>query len=245
MRPDPTLVDQAGRKARRDGGGIATALGLLIVLLAPSGAAVEARAADAAAERAVTVASFLGLPPDSISGRALMRAFHDELDSGWVALERRTGAEWAPSDTQRHVFRLVEAAPPGESWVLEVSIRLPPPMRVPNRRQPQPNPPPDRQRVSNVRSSRGLVVVVTARPPVTWGRPVESAPVTYRLYFAEARRVVAATPNLPGGGYAYPWQDAGRVVARAALGTLLAATRELPAERRVDLAPATRVEEEP
>ncbi len=199
----------------------------------------------AAAGRAVTVASFVGLPPDSSSGRVLMRAFRGELDSGWVALEKRAGVGWAPADTQRHDFHLVEAAPAGESWTLELSIRLPPPMRVPSRTQPKPNQPPERQRVSNVRRSRGFVVVATVRPPVSWGRPVESAPVTYPLYFADARRIVAATPDLPGGAYTFPWEDAGRVVARAALETLLAATRELSFDRRVNLAPATRIESEP
>ena len=223
----------------------ALSLGALIALLSVAGAATGAEREPSAAGRAVTVTSFLGLPPDSISGRVLLHAFRDEMGSGSVALERRDAAGWAPADTQSHAFRLVDAAPPGESWTLEVSIRLPPPMRVPNRRPPRPNQPPERQRVSNVRSSRGLVVVVTARPPVTWGRPVDSAPVTYKLYFADARRVVAATPNLPGGAYAFPWADAGRVVARAALETLIGATRELAPDRRANLSPATRLEEEP
>jgi hypothetical protein len=53
------------------------------------------------------------------------------------------------------------------------------------------------------------------------------------------------TAKLPGGGYNYPWEDAGRVVARAALESLLRARGDLNSNERADLAPATRAEATP
>jgi hypothetical protein len=63
------------------------------------------------------------------------------------------------------------------------------------------------------------------------------------LYFADARRIVVPSPNLPGGGYAYPWAEAGRVIARTALEALMRTSGSLDAAHRADLAPATRVAE--
>jgi len=54
---------------------------------------------------------------------------------------------------------------------------------------------------------------------------------------------VVPSRKLPGGAYAYPWVDAGRIVARAALEVLHRANGTLAADERADLSPAARTED--
>jgi hypothetical protein len=216
---------------------------------APAADAVPASAALAAVrparELAVMLVRFAGLPSDSASREALLVSFRAEMDRHVLATEKREGDHWAAADSQVSAFRLVELASADEAWTLDVSVRVPPEARAERRGQVPPGQPPMRARVGRVRSSRGLVVAVTARRPVRDGRPVEVEPVKHSVYFPDARRVVAPAANLPGGGYAYPWDDAGRVVARAALEALHRVNGQLGAHQRADLSPATRVEGEP
>jgi|SRR5262245_44067134 len=196
-------------------------------------------------ERGVKLLQFAGLPADSAVRRTLLDAFHAEMDLGSVPYQKREGTEWAPADTHASVFRLVDAAPVDETWTLDLTIRVPPEVRVEPRRSPNPDDPPGRARVSQVRASRGLIVAATAQAPARGGRPIPTEPIVFSVYFADARRVVVPSRRLPGGGYAYPWTDAGRVVARAALEALHRASGQMNTDQRADLTPATRVEGTP
>ena len=193
-------------------------------------------------ELGFTLLQFVGLPPDSASRLLFMKAFRDELDLGKIPFQRLEGASWAPADTHATGFRLLEAAPPGETWTLELSMRLPPQVRVERRERPGQ---PMRTRVGSMRGSRGLILAATPRAPAYGGRPVETQTTLYSLYFPDARRVLVPSAGLPGGGYAYPWADAGRAVARAALEALLRANGQMTKDQRSDLAPAERVEATP
>ena len=196
-------------------------------------------------ERGVKLLQFAGLPADSAVRRTLLAAFHAEMDRGSIPYQKREGAEWAPADTHASVFRLVDAAPVDETWTLDLSIRVPPEVRAVKRTSGPNDPPLFTTRVSPARAARGLIVAATAQAPARGGRPVPAEPIVFSLVFADARRVVVPSRNLPGGGYAYPWTDAGRVVARAALEALHRASGQMKVDQRADLTPATRVESTP
>src|SRR5438093_1545553 len=122
---------------------------------------------------------------------------------------------------------------------------LPHEVRVPRRRRRESDPP-LRARVSEVRVSRGLTIAVTAiSPAAAAATGTEALPRKFAVYFPDARRVVVPSARLPGGGYAYPWADAGRVVGRAALEALHRAKDMMGEDERADLTPAQRTEETP
>jgi hypothetical protein len=183
------------------------------------------------------------MPADSASRGLFLEAFHAEIDAETWSCEKRTNNDEWKTDTKRtNHFRLVDAAAPDESWTLDLSIRVPPAVRVQPRATPGSSLPPPRARVSHVRSSRGLTIAATVTSPRTSVGSTTAEPVVFSVYFADARRIVVPSPNLPGGGYAYPWADAGRVVARAALEALHRASGGLTSDERASLAPATRMD---
>jgi len=208
---------------------------LLFLVLAATPAPASADVVDL---RPVRITRLVGLPQDSISAGRMTEAFRAELDRGLLPLESRDTTSNAPNDTLVHAFRIVDAVPDDLAWTLDVSVRVPPPLSLTRRRAGSARP---TRTVSNVRTSRGLIVVVTAQSPPTARRPATVGPRTFTLYFVEARRIVAATTSMPGGGYAYPWEQAGEVVARAALECLVEAAGELPRGRQVDLEPTVRL----
>ena len=209
---------------------------------------VPARGAMASAEvRPVLVVRFVGLPRDSVSRRDMLAGFHDEMRSARLRTERLTGGEWQAGDSLANSFELVDATANSEAWTLELSVRVPPPVRAPVLAQRGTRPEdsqPVRPRFSNIASSRGMIVAATAAPPSRKDRTrlVEPSPTVVSLYFPAARRIVVPSPNLPGGGYAYPWDEAGRAVARTALEALLRANGMIESGQRADLAPAARLE---
>jgi hypothetical protein len=185
---------------------------------------------------------FVGLPADSAARGALMDAFRAEMDLEAWPCEAREGDHWSKPEQRTNFYRIVDAAPPDEAWTLDLSIRVPPEVRVARRATPGSSLPPPRARVSHVRSSRGLTIAVTVTPPRTSVPTPAPDPVVFSVYFADARRVVVPSPRLPGGGYAYPWADAGRVIARAVLESLHRASGSLTADERAALAPASRMD---
>ena len=224
------------------------ALALLTLLSAPVRGADGAAEAEKPVTRPVLIIKFMGLPADSVSRGVMLAAFREEMTASLLRCEKRVGSEWAPGDSVLNTFQLLDVAPPGEAWTLDLSVRVPPPVRA-NVLMQQGTTKEEAQlirpRMSNISSSRGLVVAATASPPLVHGRRAEFEPVPtiVSLYFANARRIVVPSHNLPGGGYAYPWADAGRVVARTALEALHRTSGLLGAAHRADLAPATRVAE--
>jgi hypothetical protein len=192
----------------------------------------------------VVLQSFTGAPPDSATRNVFMDAFQNEFDAEELRWQKRSGETWAGSGERRNRFRLVDLAAPELAWGLNLTIGLPPPVLVaqPKTKSSGPAPPP---RATDYRASRGLTIVAAATAPLVGsaGGPIE--PLKFSVYFPDAKRVVVPTRNLPGGAYAYPWADAGRVVARAALEMLHRATGTSAADERADLAPAVRTENTP
>ena len=222
---------------------------LLVMLLAgPLGTTEAAGDPSKPASHPVLVVKFLGTPADSVARGQMLAAFRDEMNAASLRCEKRVGTDWAPGDSVVNTFQLMDAAPADKAWTLDVSVRVPQPVRAQVMMQKGTTKEEAqliRPRMSNISSSRGLVVAATASPPAAHGRRAdwESVPMVVSLYFADARRVVVPSHNLPGGGYAYPWADAGRVVARAALEALHRTSGALDAAKRADLSPATRVAE--
>lgn len=193
----------------------------------------------------VTIQGFVGTPADSSSRREFMTGFKDEFAAGELRCESSTGDAWGPTDARRSPFVLVDAAGSDHAWALDITIGVPPEVRITRPKLHEDDKEAPRARRSDLRTSRGLTIVTTAIPPAVGGAGPTPEPVRLAVYFAGARRVVVPTAKLPGGGYSYPWEDAGRVVARAALESLLRAHGDLSASERADLAPATRVEATP
>jgi hypothetical protein len=217
------------------------ALGVVLALscACPTGA----RAAEDASI-IVVLQSFTGTPSDSATRTVFMNAFQQEFDAGEMRWQKRQGETWADSGERRNRFRLVDLAAPEAAWGLELTIGLPPPVLV---AQAKPKssaatPPP---RATDYRASRGLTIVVTTVAPLASSAAGRGEPVKFAVYFPDAKRVVVPTRNLPGGAYAYPWADAGRVIARAALEVLHRANESLAEDERADLAPAVRTEPMP
>lgn len=189
----------------------------------------------------VTLNGFVGLPADSSARGEFMEAFHAAMDAD-LPCEKRQGDTWTTSGPRRNEFRLVDVAPPDAAWTLMLNIGVPPAVRV-ARARPKHSKITPRPRVSEVRTSRGLTIVAATLSPRDASNGSQPVSVRFAVYFADARRVVVPTAKLPGGGYEYPWADAGTVVARAALEALHRANGALADDERADLGPATRAEE--
>ena len=192
----------------------------------------------------VVLQAFTGAPADSVTRTVFMEAFQREFDADELPWQKRTSETWARSGERRNRFRLVDLAAPESAWGLDLTIGLPPPVLV---AQPKPKssaytPPP---RATDYRASRGLTIVVTAIAPTVGSPGGRGEPVKFAVYFPDAKRVVVPSKNLPGGAYAFPWADAGHVVARAALEVLHRANKDLTDDERADLAPAVRTEVTP
>ena len=216
------------------------------VLVAAGAMLAPAMAARAAGKPpiVVTLSEIVGLPPDLLSRREFLDAFHAEFDSGELRCERHEAERWSASGERRSRFQLVDMAAPGEAWTLSLSIGAPPDVRVLLKRR-KPSAPAGHAGTTNVRASRGLNVLVSTLSPDAAGRGTEPTAVKFAVYFPDARRVLVPSNRLPGGGYAYPWADAGRVAARAALEALYRANDDMADDERADLAPAVRTEDAP
>ncbi len=190
----------------------------------------------------VVIQGFVGTPADSASRREFMTAFQGEFASGMLLCERQAGDAWTHVAPKSHSFVLLDAASTDQTWLLDISIGVPSEVRVNRPKKRRDDKVYPRPRLSDLRTSRGLTIFTAATPPAAAsanGRPI---PLRFAVYFGAARRVVVPNAKLPGGAYAYPWADAGRVVARAALEALLRSRGDLEETERADLTPATRTE---
>ena len=215
-------------------------LGTLLALLAgPTGA----RAAENA-PIVVVLRSLTGAPADSATRTVFMGAFQQEFDAGELPWQKLDGETWKDSGERRNRFHLVDLAAPEAAWGLDITIGLPPPVLV-AQHKPKSSDATPRPRATDYRASRGLTIVAVATAPTVGSAGGSIEPTKFAVYFPDAKRVVVPSRNLPGGAYAYPWADAGRVVARAALEVLHRANAALAESERADLAPAVRTENAP
>ena len=186
----------------------------------------------------VTIHSFVGLPADSSDRRDLLQAFRAALEDD-LPCQKYAGDAWTHSGPRRNPFRVVDVVSPGAAWTLDLELGLPAQVRVTLPKSKGKQAPP-RPRMSGLRTSRGLIIVVTVVPPSGVVQGESPAPTRFPVYFPAAHRALAPSTKLAGGGYAYPWIDAGRVIALAALESLHRASGGLAADERADLMPAAR-----
>jgi len=189
----------------------------------------------------VTLQAINGSPADSASRLVFMNAFEETFDAIELPWEMRNGESWKSAGQRPNPFRLVDLAAPEDAWALEVTLGLPPSVVIAHTKQKASDPTP-RPRASDFRASRGLTIVAAVTPPLTSAGPEPGEPVKFAVYFPDARRVVVPSYKLPGGAYAYPWEEAGRCAARAALEVLHRASASLDDDERANLAPAVRME---
>lgn len=189
----------------------------------------------------VVIGTFTGTPADSVSRREFMAAFQEEFATAKLPCERQLGELWEPGEPKPHSYVLLDAAGTDDAWGLSITIGVPSEVRVAPPKRRHHDTEVLRARKSDLRTSRGLTIYTSATPPAnaTGAQPV---PLRFAVYFAGARRVVVPNAKLPGGAYDYPWADAGRVVARAAIEALFRARGELARDERANLIPATRTE---
>ncbi len=193
----------------------------------------------------VTIQGFVGTPADSSSRDVFMAGFHSEFAAGKLRCEHRVGETWSALDAKPSPFVLVDAANPDDAWVLDITIGVPPEVRITRPKKHKDDKQAPRARISDLRTSKGLTIITAASSPQAAASGARPIPLRFAVYFGDARRVVVPSAKLPGGGYAYPWEDAGRVVARAAIEALMRAHGDLDETERADLTPATRTEPMP
>jgi hypothetical protein len=189
----------------------------------------------------VTLQAINGAPADSASRLVFMNAFEETFDAFELPWEMRNGESWRSAGQRPNHFHLVDLAAPEDAWTLEVTLGLPPSVVIARTKQKSSDPTP-RPRTTDFRASRGLTIVAAATPPLTSAGPEPGEPAKFAVYFPDARRVVVPSYKLPGGAYAYPWEEAGRCAARAALEVLHRASASLDDDERANLAPALRME---
>lgn len=189
----------------------------------------------------VVIGNFTGTPADSVSRREFMTAFQEEFAAAKLPCERQVGEQWKPGEPKPHSYVLLDAAGTDDAWGLSITIGVPSEVKVTRPKRHRDDKEAPRARMSDLRTSRGLTIYTAATPPVN-ASGAQSVPLRFAVYFAAARRVVVPNAKLPGGAYDYPWADAGRVVARAALEALFRARGDLARDERANLIPATRTE---
>lgn len=206
------------------------------------GLALLLAATLAHAQTPVMLRSVQGSPADSASRGEFLAAFRAAMAADTFAIERGGAGGWRAAGAHTNDFRLVDATT-AAAWTLELSLGLPAEAR-PARggRGGDRDAAGPRGGSSRVRVSRGLVLAVVALSPEAVAADARPVPVRFELFFPQARRVVTPTAALPGGAYAYPWADAGRVAAWAALETLHRHAGLIDDGERAALAPAHRVE---
>lgn len=205
---------------------------LLLALLAPAVASAQTTP--------VQIVRFVGTPADSADRAVFMQAFEKAFAADTLSTEQKVDGVWSPGLPVTNPFVRVDASAGELTWSLDLSLRFPPEVRVPMPRRRRQDP--IRFRHSTLRTSRGLVFAVTGLSPTDVRRSVTPAAVRYEVYFADTKRVVVPSSRLPGGAYDFPYEDAGRSIARAALEVMLRTTGVLATDERVALGPATRVQ---
>ena len=100
----------------------------------------------------VTIARFAGLPADSSDRMVFMESFRAAMDAD-LPCELHKGDTWSSSGPRRNSFRLVDMAAPDQAWTLELSLGIPPTVRV-ARATPRGSHTPTRPRMSDMRASR-------------------------------------------------------------------------------------------
>ncbi|MCE9627929.1 MAG: hypothetical protein K8R56_08435 [Candidatus Eisenbacteria bacterium] len=186
----------------------------------------------------VQIVRFVGTPADS-SDR-VTQAFEAAFSEAQIPCERLENGAWVKAEPKANPFVRVDAAGSELTWQLDLSLRFPPEVRVPVPRRHRRDP--VRSRQSTLRTSRGFVFAVTAVSPTNIRRDVTPEGQRFEVYFADLKTQVVPSTRLPSGAYDFPYDDAARVVARAAIEVMLRANEQLAKDERAALNPATRIQ---
>ncbi len=218
---------------------LAVLFALQLIATAPSASSPMGRTpAVPGAPEFVQVGSIVGLPADSLVRTRFMAAFRGEFASSDVPIESRSeSGEWSAAGRASNRFRWLEGDMADDTWKLGLSLGVPPAVVV----QPKGDQP--RRVLESRRRSRGMIAAIT----VTWPKQGEETPRSEsdRVAFAFAASDStggASVTSVPAIGYLYPWESAGRAVARLAIETLLRQRGDVGAGTRVLIAPAVRTE---
>jgi hypothetical protein len=223
----------------------ATVLALLLAVALPAvSAAADIVPAPGAAPPApglpnfVQLGSIQGLPSDSLVRGSFMAGFRGQFADELVPGERQSGAgEWERSAPVSNRFKWLEGDPASNSWRLDVVIGSPPAVVLKSRGTD-----PGRRALETRRRSRGMIAALTVQAPETGGnRP---PPVQQRFAFAFPAGAAdsSGAMSVPGIGYVFPWNEAGRVVAKLALDMLHHQRGDMDPGERLVIAPALRAE---
>lgn len=177
-----------------------------------------------------------GLPPDPAAQARFLQAFQAELLCQTFPLEREDDDDVAPLAPEPNRFSVSDDADPDSAWVVEISLGSPRPLTVPIGHT-------GRRRVIPQRSSsRGMVAALTITPPHAGDPAAVPSSENDALLFPPPPPPADASYGVPATGYAFPWEEAGRAVARLALDALHHRTGEIADGERIGLAPAVRAQ---
>jgi hypothetical protein len=217
----------------------APALAMALLALAPLPAAAAPVAPSApASPDFVQLVSIQGLPGDSLVRERFMAGFRGQFAEDELPAERRSGdGPWAPASAVTNRFRWLEGDADETAWQLQVVIGAPQAVVLPQRSAEH-----GHRSLESHRRSRGMIAAFTVQAP----DPGSGLPPPVRERFAFSFPAAAADSGavlaMPGVGYLFPWNDAGRIVARLALDVLHRQRGGLDDDERLAVAPAMRAE---
>jgi hypothetical protein len=177
-----------------------------------------------------------GLPVDPGAQARFLEAFQAELVCRTFPVERDSDDDDAPPEAAPNRFSVSDDADPDSAWVVEISLGSPRPLTVPIGHTGH------RRVVPQRSSSRGMVAALTISPPHAGDPRAVPTSDNEALLFPPPPPPADAAYGVPATGYAFPWEEAGRAVARLALDALHHRSGQLADGERIGLAPAVRAQ---
>ncbi len=216
-----------------------TAILLALQLLASAGPAGLGHTPPAlGAPHFVQLTALAGLPADSTMRAEFTAGFRSEFAADQLASETRSAdGTWASGPPVMNRFRLLEGSPADDAWTLHVVLGSPPPLVRPGKSADA-----QRRSVPTRRTSRGMIAALEVTIPQSPTTDARTTSARVGFAFPATGAAADAALGVPATGYAFPWGDAGRAVARLALEELLRASGDMSAGERCVLAPAVRSE---
>jgi len=178
-----------------------------------------------------------GLPADTTTRARFLGAFRLELAASEWPTEHLASEAWGAGGPARSRFRLVDGEVTEDDWSLGVTLGSPQALTLPPRKKGG-----NSRQLASRRTSRGMIAAFRIASPAS---DLEGSVVTtprFAFSFPPPGSAAGADLGVPATGYVYPWEDAGRAVARLALESLHRRTGDLSETERADIVPAIRAE---
>ena len=183
--------------------------------------------------------SLEGLPSDAASREEFTQAFRMTFaeDEFRIAVAA-PGNGFTVGDPFTNRFRLLEGAASEDAWALQVVLGAPP-VVVPARPKPKAGQPVKRRNAGTLgRATRGLTVVLLVQSPEAVKAGARPIPLRLGLTFPDTSATDHVGARVGGGGYDFPWEQAGHSAAILALEVLHQRALELHELDRLELGPA-------